>query len=436
MSLHRRSDNWIDGIRGIAAIIVVTYHVCSAFAKWLNSPAIEENGEVFIFQQPFLRIIFAGRFAVSLFFLISGYVNSFNSIKQIRNGDQSGVLSKLSRNTILRAGRLVVPTNVAILTVWLVCQLNGFRIANQVDSDWVRVVATAPDPTFRDALAGLFRNWVLFWKSGDSPYDRTYWTIPYFLKGSMLVYLTLLATTHTTPRSTKLLLICLYGYSWLNGDALMEMTTYAGMFLAQLNADYGHRATSVMPAPIPIMMILSGLFLASFPDDNHSWAPWSCVMDSVGHHIVPSGGEVSRYIDSLGTTLFVYGMFFSRSGRRLLASPFMNFLGRISFAIYLIHDTLIRTVLSWMIYQRSIFEHGLHPVNNEGQPGWFERGGYTTFAVAIPLFYLVLIFLAYLWTLYVDPICEKLILWMGKKAFGEDDGFDAGRKDTGGILKS
>lgn len=175
---------------------------------------------VYLFQQPFLRLIVAGRFSVSLFFLITGYVNSVQSIKQIRNGEQSGVLAKLSKNTIIRAARLIVPTNMAILGVWLACQLNGFKFASQVDASWIRVVASAapPGPTFRDAITGLFRNWVLFWQNGVSPYDPTFWTIPFFLKASMLVYLTLLATIFTTPKFTKLLLISLYCFAWLSGE--------------------------------------------------------------------------------------------------------------------------------------------------------------------------------------------------------------------------
>lgn len=221
--------------------------------------------------------------------------------------------------------------------------------------------------------------------------------------------------------------------------ALMEMPTYAGIFLAILNADYGSQATSLMSAPISAIMILSGLFLASYPDENSSWASWSRAVDSMGQYIVPPGGDVNRYINSLGTTLFVYGMFFSRDGRRLLAHPFMNFLGRISFPIYLLHDTLIRTVLSWVIYGRCLFEKA--PLDKEGKPMYYQRGGYTTFAVAIPLFYIVLVYVAYLWTLYVDPLCEKLISWLGKKAFGENnggnDGIGAAREGImGGILKS
>jgi hypothetical protein len=103
--------------------------------------------------------------------------------------------------------------------VWLVCQLNGFKFASQVDSSWIRGSGTpVPGPTFYDAINGLLRNLILFWHSGGTEYDHTYWTIPFFLKGSMLVYVTLLGTTYTRPKYTKLILIFLYLFAWSGGQ--------------------------------------------------------------------------------------------------------------------------------------------------------------------------------------------------------------------------
>lgn len=219
--------------------------------------------------------------------------------------------------------------------------------------------------------------------------------------------------------------------------ALMEINVYAGMFLAELNADYGVQAPSLVPWPISTLMMLSGLFLASFPDENPTWVPWSRALNSTAQYFVPAGGEINRYVVSFGTTLFVFGLFFSREARQLLTSPLMNFLGRISFPIYLLHDTLIRTILSWLIYRQSISQKGLYPTDKEGKPMWFERGGTLTFAIAIPLFYIILIYIAHLWTVYVDPLCERLVLWFSKQAFGENDesAFLLNKEKLEGILK-
>ena len=208
------------------------------------------------------------------------------------------------------------------------------------------------------------------------------------------------------------------------------------MLLAELNADYGSQATSLLPWPISTLIILAGLFLASFPDDNSGWIPWSRTIDSIARSVIPAGGELNRYVVSLGTEIFVFGVFFSRDARRLLSHPVMNFLGRISFPIYLLHDTLIRTILSWMVYRQSIVEKGLHPVDDEGNPTWFERGGSLTFVIAIPVFYIILVYTAYLWTIHVDPRCEKFVDWMSRKAFGDTDDSDLTKEGSlDGILK-
>ncbi|KAJ5217944.1 uncharacterized protein N7498_000043 [Penicillium cinerascens] len=426
MTPQKRADNWIDGLRGVAALTVVTYHLCSCFAPWLNSPAISENGSVYLFQYPFLRLVVAGRLAVALFFVITGYVNSFNSRKHIRNGDSTFALSSLSRNTFTRIGRLIIPTNAAVLMVWFICQLNGFRFASQVDSGWIRGSGTpTPGPTFCGAIDGLLRNLILFWHNGGSEYDHTYWTIPFFLKGSILVYVTLLGTAYTRPKYTKIILIFLYLFSWSGGQALMEMNVYAGIFLAELNTDYGNTAGSLIPWPISALMMLFGLFLASFPEENPRWTIWSRAIDAAGLSLVPNGGEVNRYVVSLGTTIFVFGVFFSCHARRLLAHPFMNFLGRISFPIYLLHNTLIRTLLTWVLYRHSFLMNGLHPEDKEEKPMFYGRGGAFNFAFAMPLFYLILVYVSYLWTIYVDPCTEEVVSWLSTKAFGDNNDFES-----------
>jgi hypothetical protein len=217
----------------------------------------------------------------------------------------------------------------------------------------------------------------------------------------------------------------------------MEINIYAGIFLAELHSEHGTNAITLHSWPTSTFMIIFGLFLASFPDDNPHWMPWSQAIETAGGFITPVGGEVNRYIISLGTTFFVFGVFFSRDARRLYSTPFLNFLGRISFPIYLLHNTLIRTVLSWFLYQESIMINGLHPLDGDGNPGYYEIGGPFTFGVAMPLFYLLLIYVAHLWTVHVESRCEWVVSWLSKKAFGHTSNLEASKKSSSyGILST
>ncbi|KAJ5216790.1 hypothetical protein N7468_009798 [Penicillium chermesinum] len=172
-----------------------------------------------------------------------------------------------------------------------------------------------------------------------------------------------------------------------------------------------------------------------FPDDNAGLMPWSRTIEYLTCFIIPEGAEVNRFVVTIGTTIFVFGVFFSADARRLLSHPIMNFLGRISFPIYLIHNTLIRTVLTWLLYRHSAYSKGLDNVDHEGNPVFLDRGGCLTFIVAIPLFYIILIYLAHMWTVHVDPRCEKAVSWIKRLVFGEDESERLKEGTLDGLLK-
>ena len=47
------------------------------------------------------------------------------------------------------------------------------------------------------------------------------WTLPYLLKASMLVYLTMLATVYVLPKSRMLVYAMMYCYYWKMGDCML-----------------------------------------------------------------------------------------------------------------------------------------------------------------------------------------------------------------------
>ena len=113
---------------------------------------------------------------------------------------------------------------------------------------------------------------------------------------------------------------------------------------------------------------------------------------------------LTQYIPSLGTTLFVFGVFLSRDARHLLSTPSVNFLGHTPFLKYLLHNTLSCTVLSLVLYRQSIVSKGLHPVDKAGNPMLY---GAFPFAVTMPLLYLVLICGPF-WMISLDSRCGKI----------------------------
>lgn len=78
---------------------------------------------------------------------------------------------------------------------------------------------------------------------------------------------------------------------------------------------------------------------------------------------------------------------------------------------------------------------GFNPVDEEGNQMFYEVGGAFTFGVAIPLFYLLLIYVAHLWTIHVGPRCETIVSWLSRKAFGDDSDSESTKESSSnGIL--
>lgn len=196
----------------------MTSHLCRAFAPTLITPAQDNIQRGNIFHLPFLRLPAQGAPWVALFFLLTGYVNSMRPIKQARNGSINPALSGLASSTLRRTGRLVLPATIATLLSWLLCQVGAFDVGTKCDAAWVRDTSPAPGPGLEGSLRMLASNVYTTWTSGANEYDKNQWTFAFFLKGSMLIYVTLLATVRTQPRYRMLVFLGLYAYSWAGRD--------------------------------------------------------------------------------------------------------------------------------------------------------------------------------------------------------------------------
>jgi peptidoglycan/LPS O-acetylase OafA/YrhL len=162
-------------------------------------------------------------------------------------------------------------------------------------------------------------------------------------------------------------------------------------------------------------MILLGMFLAGYPQDNPHNARWSYVMEQIMASITVDKSDIRRYWDHVGASIVLLGIFFSGNARKVLCSPVFNFLGRVSFPVYLMHNTMIKSVLTWMIYLPSAMNP---PKNEKGELQDLQRGSTTHVFIAIAIFYYILYRCAALWVKHIDPICADLVNAATKWATG------------------
>jgi peptidoglycan/LPS O-acetylase OafA/YrhL len=203
------------------------------------------------------------------------------------------------------------------------------------------------------------------------------------------------------------------------------MQFFFGMFMADL-CNYvplqtwsnAHPWTRTILSPT---LLILGLFLASYPEDHYEWVAWSTSLHTFSTYILPEGYDVPRFFTGFGLELIALSIYFSPPLKSLLSSNFFLWLGKNSFAVFLIHGTLIRTVLTWCFYgvglpQSVQVEEGKWiPGPNLTMKGPLVRAFWT------PLWFGLLYVLAGVWTRVIDPLCARWTLDIERYVFAENE---------------
>jgi peptidoglycan/LPS O-acetylase OafA/YrhL len=208
--------------------------------------------------------------------------------------------------------------------------------------------------------------------------------------------------------------------------AVIGINIYFGLFLAELCCDtelHDHldRRSILLPV-LSSALIVGGGFIISFPEDKPEWATWSTAMVNAGHHFFPANSEYGRFYPGIGAQMLCLGILFNPTAKRVLSNPLLCWLGKVSFAIYLTHAPLLRTILAWMVFGLST-PPSSPGLNAEGQalpPGWRAPVGPVAMALLVPLWYVLIYRMASWWVAYVDPWCGRATNRIEELCFGDE----------------
>ncbi len=203
--------------------------------------------------------------------------------------------------------------------------------------------------------------------------------------------------------------------------AMVGINVFAGVMLAEFNfSRYPLLLSSYSPYFAP-PMVLAASILMSFPSQFHNHAKWSEVLLRWHYMVAPANAEIQRFWPSIGAQLLIFTCVLSPHLRRMLSHPYLLWLGKISFPLYLLHGSVMRTILAWLLFSRSEL------AEIEDRPGdqvyvlmRYPIPGYTMFFITMPVFFVVLFSLTHLWAMKVEPYFGSITkaaedLMFGKK---------------------
>ena len=179
------------------------------------------------------------------------------------------------------------------------------------------------------------------------------------------------------------------------------------------------RRSNPLAKILPPLIILVGCIVAGYPEKNNAWATWSYFVNQLGLKVFKAKTEMSRNWGSVGSSLILLGCLYSPHAKAGLSHPYLVWMGKVSYSVFLIHSFLIKSILCWMLYWGSTAPT---MVDDEGSQytGWLPHARGPRLAASLLVFFGVLYPLAWAWFVYVESACGKVVSWIEDKLLEDD----------------
>lgn len=368
-------DASADGLRGLAAVSVVVSHLILAFFPaafthyfaWVAAPGAIYGRVERVLATPVLSVLWNGSFSVSIFFVLSGYVLTKSLVER---QDVSIARSLAAR----RYFRLAGPVLASALFAFGLMSLGFYHsvdVAAMTSSAWLKGMWNVTPNFFQAVREGLFG--AIF--RGEVSYNPVFWTMRIEFIGSLLI---LAYRCLTLTRRSQVVGATIY--------IILTVSIAPGewaAYLAFLLGTHLNDLPTLRRRGALYLLAVVGLYLGGI--DNSWMYGW------LGH-IPVAAPDRNGVFAVVGAALLVYAV---KSGAfsGLLRCGVVQFLGRISYSLYLVHLPIILSVACGS-YLWFVAHLGFGRI----------AGAAMSFVIAFPTTILV----AIVFTRWVDEPCIKL----------------------------
>ncbi|KAK5036375.1 hypothetical protein LTS07_002102 [Exophiala sideris] len=340
---------------------------------WLNGARCGSIHPRFL-ELPIIRLFYSGAPMVAIFFVISGYALSFKPLGLMSKNQLSPIYNSLASSLFRRGIRLFAPTaTIAFIVVWVGYLNHGYppeersREVNTILdalSLWFNAVICSVNP-FQNEFPNTFHMPL-------AETEMVFWTIPVEYRGSLAVFglLLILSRTQTQTCMGSLAVILL----WLTYVGQWDIFLFtAGMACCQVSymirkvksPTLGHtpavkdtmksRCRNILLGVlVPVLALLPILYVLSQPGgwlkppDWPGWgdAPIYPTLDDWTPPTWKGHNDPGRFWTCISAIAFILLVDNTAIFRRFFFFAFPQYLGEISFSMYLVHPLIIKVVLT------------------------------------------------------------------------------------------
>lgn len=137
------------------------------------------------------------------------------------------------------------------------------------------------------------------------------------------------------------------------------------------------------------------------------------------HKVAPESADIARFWPAVGAQLLIATIICSPHLRRALSHKWFLWLGKISFPLYLLHGTFIRTVLAWLLTANQ----SIAQVRDDDGLIYsrYPMPGAATFLIVMPVWFIILFSCTHVWALKLEPWFGVITKEAETMMFGKKD---------------
>lgn len=317
----------LEGLRGIAAVMVVITHFVFLFFPAMRSGNMALTHSRFednVYGTP-LMLLVAGTLAVAIFFVLSGFVLSIGFFK---TGDQN-IVMKLATGRYLR---LMLPALASVLIAFVLISFGAQTLtsgAGEIANSTYLAGKWHHSPTFLEALKTATFDIFVEYKGESRAINHALWTMYVEFIGSFLVF-------------GFLLIFARSRFRWVAYAVLIAGTFgtwYLAFIIGIMIADAYNLGwlERLRHWSVTVPMAVVAIFLGIFPKKHENTIYEFLDLSFFGF------SERVVYL-TFSATLIVLVVLLSKTLARVLQTRLLSSLGKYTFSLYLTHLSVIYTV--------------------------------------------------------------------------------------------
>ncbi|EOE8158063.1 acyltransferase family protein [Salmonella enterica subsp. enterica serovar Johannesburg] len=376
--MNHHDLKFIDSVRGLATICVILSHCLLMFYPAAHTGVgFLGRFDHFLFNSP-ISFIYKGESAVLVFFVLSGYILSYNCKKH-------GFSEQYIRSSaIKRYLRLGIPCAASIFICYLLMKLDAFPAVRLGLTDIPLAGMYSNGQSFFSMIYSSLYGAMLF---SDVRFNYVLWTISIEFFGSMLIFSTviLLGFNKNILRYLTILMTILF-------LSLDKPYSYYGMFTAGIAISTfkidNTRGFSIKL--LSLFTLLLAIYLLGCATGSYSYLYISYYLDG----LIPWW----RLTLDIGAILIMVAAVMHSDVLKPIKNKFFYFLGKISFSCYLLHSFVLSIVGPY------VFK--------------YTESRFLGFLLCTSLVISITLIISTMFYNYVDKASIKISNWVGKMAVG------------------